>query len=94
MRKNNTNKTREIGFIAQDVEALLIKVGYTDQGVLTSDDDGHLSLRYNDFISLLTKAIQEQQLEKEQQDIKIAALKKQNLVLLELIKRIETLEKK
>ncbi len=61
IRKNNTNKTREMGFIAQDLEALLEKVGYTDQGFLTKDDNGYLSVRYNDLIALLTKAMQEQQ---------------------------------
>ncbi|WP_339895763.1 tail fiber domain-containing protein [uncultured Algibacter sp.] len=61
MRKNNEHKTREMGFIAQNVEALLTKVGYTEQGFLTKDDKGFMSLRYNDFIALLTKAIQEQQ---------------------------------
>ncbi len=60
-RKNNKRKTREMGFIAQDLKALLTKVGYTDQGFLTKDDKGFLSVRYNDFIALLTKAIQEQQ---------------------------------
>jgi len=61
IRKNNEHKTREMGFIAQDVEALLTKIGYTDQGFLHKDDKGFMSLRYNDFIALLTKAIQEQQ---------------------------------
>jgi len=61
VRKNNKYKTRDMGFIAQDVEALLTKIGYNDQGFLTKDDKGYLSLRYNDFIALLTKAVQEQQ---------------------------------
>ncbi|MBN4085275.1 tail fiber domain-containing protein, partial [Flavobacteriaceae bacterium AH-315-B10] len=61
VRKNNDAKTREMGFIAQDVEVLLAKIGYTDQGFLHKDDKGFMSLRYNDFIALLTKAIQEQQ---------------------------------
>ncbi|MBL4755185.1 MAG: tail fiber domain-containing protein [Flavobacteriales bacterium] len=61
IRKNNNAKTREIGFIAQDIEALLKKVGYNDHGILTKNDKGFLSVRYNDFIPMLTKAIQEQQ---------------------------------
>ena len=73
-RKNNEKKTREIGFIAQDVEALLAKIGYTDQGLLTKDDKGFMSLRYNDFIALLTKAIQEQQLIIENQKNEIRTL--------------------
>ncbi|MFK5878290.1 MAG: tail fiber domain-containing protein [Flavobacteriaceae bacterium] len=61
IRKNNNLKTREIGFIAQDIEVLLNKISYQDQGLLSKDDEGNLSLRYNDFIPLLTKAMQEQQ---------------------------------
>ena len=74
MRKNNEHKTREMGFIAQDVEALLTKVGYTEQGFLTKDDKGFMSLRYNDFIALLTKAIQEQQDIIEEQNGEIKSL--------------------
>ena len=48
-----------MGFIAQDVELLLAKMGYSEQGFLTEDGEGRLSLRYNDFIALLTKATQE-----------------------------------
>jgi hypothetical protein len=62
IRINNENKTREMGFIAQDVEQTLLKSGYKDQGFLTEDDEGRLSLRYNDLIPLLTKAIQDQQI--------------------------------
>ncbi len=61
IRKNSDKKTREMGLIAQDVETVLNKTGYTDQGFLTKDDKGLMSLRYNDLIALLTKAIQEQQ---------------------------------
>ena len=60
-RKNNESKTREMGFIAQDVEVTLKEMGYDDQGFLTKADNGNLSLRYNDFIALLTKGMQEQQ---------------------------------
>ncbi|MFC0605353.1 tail fiber domain-containing protein [Winogradskyella pulchriflava] len=61
IRKNNEHETREAGFIAQDVKQLLEELGYKDQGILTTDDNGFMSLRYNDFIPVLVKAIQEQQ---------------------------------
>jgi len=61
IRINNEHETREIGFIAQELEAVLNELGYADQGLLTKDDKGFMSLRYNDFIPVLTKAIQEQQ---------------------------------
>jgi hypothetical protein len=74
IRKNNDAKTRETGFIAQDVEALLEKVGYTDQGIVIKHDDGKLSLRYNDFIAILVKALQDQQQIIEKQGSAMEAL--------------------
>jgi len=84
IRKNNEDKTREIGFIAQDIEKLLVAVGYTDQGFLSKNSKGSLSLRYNDFIAILTKAIQELN-ERDN------SFQKMNI---ELEKRIEKLEQK
>jgi hypothetical protein len=59
IRKNNIWDTRETGFIAQEVEQALIKNNYTDQGLLTKSDAGYLELRYNDFIAMLVRAVQE-----------------------------------
>ena len=84
IRINNEANKREIGFIAQDIEMLLKKLGYTNSGMLTTDDDGRLSLRYNDFIPILTKAVQEL-------NDKTTALKKMND---QLLQRIEALENK
>jgi Holliday junction resolvasome RuvABC endonuclease subunit len=81
--KNNETNTREIGFIAQDVEVLLNKLGYTHSGMLTTADDGRLSLRYNDFIPVLTKAMQELH-------DKTTALEKINTELLARIKKLES----
>ena len=61
IRKNNNANTRDIGFIAQEVQQVLQDLNYDDQGLLSIDDNGFLSLRYNDFIPVLVKAIQEQQ---------------------------------
>ena len=71
IRKNNENKTREAGFIAQEVREILKELNYDDQGMLTEADDGFLSLRYNDLIPILVKAIQEQQAHISEQDIKL-----------------------
>ena len=95
-RKNNDVKKREMGFIAQDVEALLNQMGYDDQGFLTKADNGTLSLRYNDFIALLTKGMQEQQEIIETQNYKIeqqsTELKIQTNNYEQLLKRVEQLE--
>ncbi|WP_296386479.1 tail fiber domain-containing protein, partial [Winogradskyella sp.] len=97
-RKNNPNKTREMGFIAQDLEVLLEKVGYTDQGFLTKDDDGYLSVRYNDLIALLTKALQEQQLIIEAQNSKDVVqdkfIKEQGKSIEDLVARLNLIESK
>jgi hypothetical protein len=90
VRKNNTNKTHEIGFIAQEVEKVLTDLGYDKQGILTKDDSGYMSLRYNDFIPVLTKAIQEQQAQIEALKAKadkVDDLQKQIDELKALIKR-------
>ncbi len=103
IRKNNDRKTREMGFIAQDMEALLAKVGYDDQGFLKKNDKGYISLRYNDLIALLTKAIQEQQEIIKKQDNEIKSLTSelaenktndsgQDNIIEKLLKRVEQLE--
>ncbi len=60
-RKNDESKKAEYGFIAQEVEATLKEFGVTNNGIITIDDDGMYSVRYNDLIAVLTKAMQEQQ---------------------------------
>jgi hypothetical protein len=73
IRKNNELRTREIGFIAQDVENILKELGISEAGFLSSTSEGNLELRYNDFIPILTKAIQEQQQIIENQNARIDA---------------------
>ncbi len=60
-RNNSEEKGREMGFIAQEVKEVLDTYDYDEQGFLTKDDEGHYGIRYNDFIALLVKALQEQQ---------------------------------
>jgi Chaperone of endosialidase len=72
-------KGQQIGFIAQELEEVLPNV------VVTSDnDEKSKGVKYIELIPVITKAMQEQQ-------IQIQELKQQNETLL---KRIETLEKK
>jgi hypothetical protein len=70
--KENPNK--EMGFVAQEVEELIQKFGWKDQGFLTKDTNGYLAIRYNDFIPLLVRAVQEQDAKIESQNTKIAEL--------------------
>jgi hypothetical protein len=64
-RKGNSDSGLEMGLIAQEVEELLNEVGITDLGLIHKDENGYLSLRYNDLIPILVKALQEQQAEIE-----------------------------
>ena len=52
--KNDEDKKRRVGFIAQDVQAVLPEAVHVDD-----DADNTLNLQYSDVIPLLTAAIQE-----------------------------------
>lgn len=89
LRKNNAHQTREIGFIAQEVEEVLAQLGYNDQGMLNKDDKGYMSLRYNDFIPVLTKAVQELHQKTTRLEQTIELLVKTNESLLKHLEKFE-----
>jgi hypothetical protein len=64
--KDDGMRGRQLGFVAQDVQKVL-----PDTVLTMNDKDKTLGLKYNEFIPLLTKAIQ-------QQDAEISALKAEN----------------
>lgn len=78
---------RYMGFLAQDVEKAMKKIGFEFTGIDIPKNDGEVySLRYTDFIMPIVKAIQEQQemIEKQQvltenQQILIEQLRKEIL---------------
>jgi hypothetical protein len=78
------NKTRYDGFIAQDIEKLMVDLGVPFSG-LKKSEDGMLSLAYSDFVIPLVNAIQEQQKQ-------IEDLKKQVQESNDLKSRLEQLE--
>ncbi|MGF2412828.1 tail fiber domain-containing protein [Ferruginibacter sp.] len=82
-RNNDESKKTEYGFVAQEVEQTLNKAGIVNNGIISKDDAGMYSVRYNDFIAPMVKAIQQQQ-------EMIEALKKQNELL---AKRLAIIEK-
>jgi hypothetical protein len=61
-RNNDDSKKLEYGFIAQELEATLNNAGVTNNGIISKDDAGMYSVRYNDLLAPMVKAIQEQQL--------------------------------
>ncbi len=85
MKKSSLASTaytrEENGFIAQEIQKILpfiVKEG--------TDENKLLSVDYNSFIPMLTKAIQEQQKQIEDQNSKIAAQQKQIEELIKLVK--------
>ncbi len=82
IRKNDESKKTEYGFIAQELDQTLNEFGATNSGIITKDDSGMLSVRYNDLLSPLVKAIQELKTENDM-------LKKQNESLEARLKKIE-----
>ncbi len=89
VKKNDRKKRTEYGFIAQELEQALINADDANNGIIHVDEKGMYAVRYNDFIPLTVKAVQEQQTE-------IEALQKQNVELMEInasiLKRLEALE--
>jgi hypothetical protein len=74
-RNNDNSRKSEYGFVAQEVEAALKDAAVTNTGIIAKDDTGMYSLRYNDLMAPVVKAIQEQQATIEQQAKEINELK-------------------
>ena len=85
MKKSSLASTaynqEENGFIAQEIQKILPFI--VTEG---TDENKLLSVDYNSFIPMLTKAIQEQQKQIEDQNAKIAAQQKQIEELIKLVK--------
>lgn len=62
-RTNDASQQQEYGLIAQELEATLKAEQLPTNGIITVDDDGNYSLRYNDLIAILIRGMQEQQFE-------------------------------
>ena len=75
-RKNDDSKKLEYGFIAQEMDATLNQLDAKNNGIITKDDAGMYSVRYNDLLAPMVKAIQEQQIMIEQLKKEIELLKK------------------
>jgi hypothetical protein len=93
-----TGAHREYGFIAQDVEQTLASIGDKTQGFLTKTDAGYLELRYNDFIAILTKGVQELAKMSTEHSVKLQQLEQENKDLRENLRlqqeRIDAISEK
>jgi hypothetical protein len=91
IRNNDTAKKTEYGFIAQELEIALTNAGDPNNGIISKDDNGMYGVRYNDFLPITIKAVQEQQEQIEELKKANAALQNINAAIL---KRLEALENK
>jgi hypothetical protein len=89
IRISDQNKKTEYGFIAQEVEELLKSIGSIKSGIISKDDKGYYSVRYNDLFAPIVKAIQEQQSVIEESKAKINFLEEANRQLEGRLKAIE-----
>ncbi len=89
LRSNDAPAKTEYGFIAQEIEAAFSKAGYPNNGVISKDDSGLMGVRYNDFISISVKAIQEQQQQIEALQQANTELQKTNAAILERLAKLE-----
>jgi septal ring factor EnvC (AmiA/AmiB activator) len=74
-RINNTHSDIEMGLLAQEVKATLAKHGLGNSGMVHQPtEDAYMSLRYNDLLAPMIKAIQELDDASEAKDEQIASL--------------------
>mgnify|MGYP005628788801 CR=1 FL=1 len=79
-RINNQAADLDMGLLAQDVESALIKHGMSDVGtVRNATEEGYRSVRYNDLLAPMIRAIQELDDASEAKDAQIASLQEQVL---------------
>ena len=81
-RNNDESKKLEYGFIAQEIEEALNNAGASNNGIISKDDKGMYGVRYNDLMSPIVKAIQEQQQ-------MIEMLKQENKLMQEQIEELK-----
>jgi hypothetical protein len=79
-----SNDLKQVGFIAQEVQKLVPEVVTGKEGDLSKGEI--LGITYANLVPVLTKAIQEQQKQIEDQNAKIAAQQKQIEELIKLVK--------
>ena len=90
-RKNDVKKSVEYGFIAQELQASLQKFGVENAGIISTDDNGMLGVRYNDLLAPMILATQEQQKQILEQQKQILELQK---IIQELQEQVNSLKKK
>lgn len=89
---NAASQIKHSGFIAQELEAALKQIGYDFSGLhKPQNEKDNYSIAYDNFVPILTKAIQELDAERKRQKAELEDLKKQ---MQHLSQQIETLLQK
>jgi hypothetical protein len=88
-RNNDKTQKTEFGFIAQELEESINKIGAINIGMITKDDAGMYSIRYNDLFAPMVKAIQEQQAIIEEDRVKLNTFESKIRILEENKKQLE-----
>lgn len=91
-RLNDEKQNTEYGFISQEVDEVLKDESVLHNGIVSVDDEGTYSLRYNDLIAPMVKAIQElsEKLRAEQSEKE--KLKEENKELSERLDKLEQMQ--
>lgn len=90
--KYDIEKIKFSGFIAQEVEAAAIKIGYDFSGVDKPKSEKDIyGLRYSEFVVPLVKAVQELDQEKEELKAKVEILFADNLAMRAELDKIKVL---
>ncbi len=91
-RLSDENQKTEYGFISQEVDVLLKEVSQENTGMISVDNEGTYSLRYNDLIALMVKAIQELAGKLHIENAENENLKEENKKLAERLDKLEQLQ--
>jgi hypothetical protein len=89
LRKNDVTLKTEYGFIAQEVDNALKSENAGESGLVSVDDEGIYSLRYNDLLAPMVKAMQELNEENRSLKKQLAEYEETQKIIL---KKIESLE--
>ncbi|HWA05087.1 MAG TPA: tail fiber domain-containing protein [Ignavibacteria bacterium] len=91
-RLSDENQKTEYGFISQEVDVLLKEVSRENTGMISVDNEGTYSLRYNDLIAPMVKAIQELAGKLHMENAENENLKEENKKLAERLDKLEQLQ--
>lgn len=91
-RLSDENQKTEYGFISQEVDVLLKEVSQENTGMISVDNEGTYSLRYNDLIAPMVKAIQELTGKLHMENAENENLKEENKKLAERLDKLEQLQ--